>query len=76
MNRLKRRARQAATKGCFAFKRSSWPAYSESLARWDVYVEPEGPLGPRDLKLTRRQAVYLAYAIGMAKRPRLVIATP
>lgn len=76
MNRLKRRARRAAMKGCYVFKRGSSPLYSDSLDRWDVYVESEGPLGPRDLKLTRRQAIGVAYAISVAKRPRLEISTP
>lgn len=40
---------------------------------WDVYVEGEGSLGPRDLALSRRQAVALAYAVSVAKRQDVVI---
>ena len=68
MNRLNRRIRQAASRGCYVIQRRSWPIYTENLNQWDVYVESECMLGPRDLKLSKRQAVALAYAIGVSKR--------
>lgn len=75
MNRLNRRARKAAAKGCHAFPRGSWPIYQSELDRWDVYIEREGLLGPRGLALSKRQAVALAYSISVAKRPSFVITT-
>lgn len=74
MNRVERRKRQAAAKGCHAFRRGSWPIYENNLDRWDVYVEAEGPLGPRDLSMSKREAIALAYAISKSARPELVVA--
>lgn len=76
MNRLVRRARQAAAKGCHAFRRGSWPIYNSTTDKWDVYVEREGLLGPRDLSLSKREAVALAYSISVRRQPKLVITAP
>lgn len=72
MNRTKLRARRASARGCHVHRRASWPIYATDLRKWDVFVEAESILGPRDLSLTYRQAVALAYSIAMAKRQRLV----
>lgn len=73
MNRLKKKARRAAARGCHAFRRGTWPTYRDAPERWDVYVEQEGAYGPRGLKLTHRQAVNLAYAASIARPVRLTV---
>jgi len=66
MSRLAKRHRSAAARGCYAFRRGSWPIFDTDLEKWGVYVDVEGGLGPRGLSLTRRQAVILAKAISVA----------
>lgn len=75
MSRLKRKLRSAARRECFAFRRGAF-GYPDGISRpkeWDVYVESEGPLGPRGLVLTKRQAVALAYAIAVSKRHEIEV---
>ena len=67
MSKTKRRINQAARRNVYAFRAA------HGRDGWDVYAEGEGPLGPRGLILTRREAANLAYAIAVSKRQKLVV---
>lgn len=43
---------------------------------WDVYVDVESILGPRMLRITKRQAIHLAHAICISKRHKLEVTYP
>jgi len=73
MSKVRRKAKSASRKGCIAFRRGSWPIFKTDLDKWDVYVEREGPYGPRNLTLTKRQAVALAYAISVSPSSNLTV---
>jgi hypothetical protein len=66
MNRLQRRRKQAASRLVFVFKH---------FGAWDIVVDSEGPYGWRSLKLTKRQAINLAYQISVAKVHKLTVST-
>lgn len=59
MSQLRKRTRQAASKGVMVFR---WPG----SGIWDIYVVSEGPLGPRGFTKHRRDAVNHAYRIAMS----------
>jgi hypothetical protein len=67
VSKLHRRLQSAARRECFAFRRGVYGVV-DCPQKWDVYVEAEGPIGPRGLSLTKRQAVALAYSIAVSKR--------
>ena len=74
MSKLQQKRQFAAARGCFIHRRSiSVGYYQTSLDKWDVYIESEGPLGPRDLALTRREAIAMAYRISICKHQKLTI---
>lgn len=64
MSRLQRRRQSAAKRGSYAYRRPDG-------AGWDVVVDSEWALGPRGLSLTRRQAIAIAYSIGVSAKPRM-----
>ena len=66
MSRLQRRRQQARARDVFAYQRTDDKT-------WDVFVDSEWILGPRDLHLTKRDAVNLAYRIAVAPVPKLLV---
>lgn len=75
MNKSQRRIRQAQSRGVHILSRGNYPEsfYTEHRDKFDIYIEAEGMLGPRDLALTKRQAANLAYHISVAKRNKITI---
>lgn len=67
MSRLQILRARARTRGCHVLHSM------DDLTAYDVYVESESILGPRDLSLTYRQAVHLAYQISIAKHQKLTV---
>lgn len=66
-SRIQRRKQAAARKEVYVYFRGSVPKfYVTQLDKYDVYVEDER--GFRDLALTYRQAVALAYSISISKK--------
>lgn len=49
-----------------------WPFKVEGRV-WDVFVNAEMILGPRMLRITKRQAIHLAHAICISKRHKLEV---
>lgn len=68
MNRTQRKIQRARRLGVFVMR---WPGHK----RWDIYVESEGPLGPRYLQWSKRRAANLAHQITMYRRAKVVITT-
>lgn len=75
MSKFQRRIRQAELRGVHILPRGNCPDsfYKDHRDKFDIYVESEGMLGPRDLALTKRQAANLAYQISVAKRSKITI---
>lgn len=75
MNRLKKRIRQAQRRGVYFLARGNCPMdfYPTHRDKFDIYVESEGMLGPRELALTKRQAIATAYRISVSKKPKVTI---
>lgn len=75
MSKFQRRIRQAESRGVHILHRGNCPDsfYKDHRDKFDIYVESEGMLGPRDLALTKRQAANLAYQISVAKRSKITI---
>jgi hypothetical protein len=67
---LKQRGQRA---GVYAFRYP--PGFRDEKPRfeWDVIVESEGPLGPRGLGLTKRQAIQFCARIASSPSPNLKI---
>lgn len=66
MSRLQKIKNRAHRKGCHVI-----PAYGR-LGLWDVYVESEGPLGPRGLEWSKARAIRLAHAFSISKKQKVV----
>ncbi len=66
MSKLKLKQAKALQRGCHVIRH-----YQSK--KWDVYVEAESLFGPRDLELTKRQAVNLAYAICISRKMKIII---
>lgn len=74
MSRLKKRQRQAAQRGNHIWLRGSLPGfYATEHTKYDVYVEAETSLGPRGLSLTKREAIAMAYQIGISAKQKLTV---
>ena len=69
MNRLHKRKGRAHRKGCHVIPADGNPGL------WDVYVEAEGPLGPRGLQWSKRRAIQLAHGISISKKQKIVFST-
>lgn len=67
MNRLQKIKSRAHRVGCHAIPAHQHPGL------WDVYVEAEGPLGPRGLAIGKREAVRLAHSISISKKQKLTV---
>jgi len=72
-SRLTRRRQAAARRDVHAFRAFDPTDYRETarLPHWDVFVGSEWMLGPRELKLTKREAIAFAYQIAVSKRFKL-----
>ncbi len=75
MSKWKRRKQAAARRGVHAYRAFDLldRAGYARLPHWDVYVESEWILGPRELKLSRREAVNFAYRISVAKKFKITV---
>jgi hypothetical protein len=65
MSRLQKIKNRAHRKGCHVI-----PSH-DRLGFWDVYVESEGPLGPRGLEWPKHRAIRLAHAISISKKQKV-----
>ena len=65
MSRVKRKIQRAARLGVYVYKNSS--------GLWDIFVEKETILGPRELSWKRREAVNFAHKITLAEKIKLTI---
>lgn len=68
MSRLNRRRQAAARRKVYVW-RNDWRGGQGH----DVFVDAEWALGPRDLTLTKREAIHLAYAISVSKKQRIEV---
>jgi hypothetical protein len=65
MSQLHKRRKQAERKGVYPYKNEQ--------GGWDIHVDKEWLLGPRELNWPKRRAINLAYQISVSKPHKIEI---